>query len=140
MKEVFKKEHIGMTVYHVIHGKGKIVDFQSDEKYPLKIKFSEEYECFLPDGREFMHNRNPSLSFKEYHLPVGWDKPPLPDLPIDTPILVWDAISAKKIRYFAGFTDDGKVLAFKDGVSSNYTSIKIEWDNWELACKENIDR
>lgn len=58
---------------------------------------------------------------------------PLPDIEIDTPVIVWDFPQDKHRRYFSNFTN-GKIRCFLGGKTS-WSSVDgstQRWENWEL--------
>jgi hypothetical protein len=63
---------------------------------------------------------------------------PLPDLEVDTPVIVWDDSSEYRYkRYFSHYTNDGRIECFVEGRTS-WSSDKIShnttpWKNWELV-------
>lgn len=71
----------------------------------------------------FIVNINPELEKKE---------PSPPDLKVDDLVWVWnDSKKNKKIRCFAGFTDNQKILAWNNGETSVHNTITFEWEHWE---------
>lgn len=62
----FKDAYIGMEVFNIPNGKGKIVDILQDDIYNLTVRFEDEVtRNYLFDGRENSRDKYPSLFKKE---------------------------------------------------------------------------
>ena len=55
------------------------------------------------------------------------------NVPIDTPILVWDCDEDDKRRYYFAAFLDGKIYAWKNGATSWSAKGQIDWEHAELA-------
>ena len=85
MKDVFRKEHVGMKVYIKSGPSGVIKEFKEEEAYPVIVDF--ETDLAYPDtlsfttaGLIYKTDQESSLSFKPWVLPNDWDVPPDPDV------------------------------------------------------------
>jgi hypothetical protein len=56
---------------------------------------------------------------------------PYSDFKIDDKVLAWDDKSYKVKRYFAGISELGEPLTWKDGQTSFTTNEKTAWENCE---------
>ena len=99
IKEVFKPEHIGMTVYDYRYGKGTIIEYKENSNYPIKVKFKNMHARYTSEG-QFMDNYGKVfLSFKPWKLPKDWDVPPLSNYEEGEVIAVWDDGHESVVRY-----------------------------------------
>jgi hypothetical protein len=101
---MFKKEHIGMTVYDSIQfGKGKISQFYEYDEFPVVVTFPEGYrETYTIDGKRRKTDSIPTLSFTPYTL-QGYTIVPPRELPeVGEMILVkineWDWVVREYIK------------------------------------------
>ncbi|MBK8150828.1 MAG: hypothetical protein IPK58_22155 [Acidobacteria bacterium] len=75
------------------------------------------------------------LFFKEIHIPkAARVRPTRPDLKIDDRVLVNNAFPIEWVRgHFAGWTDDGYIKTFLDGLTSWTTDgATCVWTEWKL--------
>ena len=58
---------------------------------------------------------------------------PMPQLEVDTKVLVWDEIDQEKYRrYFSHFDAFGRICTFDNGSTSWSADTVSHWENWEL--------
>lgn len=78
-------------------------------------------------------NINPTLFWDEVKFSIP--KKPLPNLKIDTKVIVWnDEESVKYKAYLKSVNNDGKIVCFANGTTSFSSSGEVsEWDNYELV-------
>jgi len=107
----------------------------SNEKYHLKEKFGKQsYKLYTFEGKEYTKDKTPVLFWDEA-LPIVPPKKPLPDLKVDTRVIVCDDINCGKYRrHFSHFEPDGTIICFTNG-NSEWTSngSTTDWEHWELA-------
>ena len=63
-----------------------------------------------------------------------------PDLKDGDPVIVWDLPNGDRHRaHFAGWSEDGKILAYENG-QTKWTSYDkfMAWDYWRLPTKEEL--
>ena len=73
MKDVFRKEHVGMTVYYKHMGRGIITSYSDDAKYPVAVVFEDDLShkillTFTADGLLNSEDSEPKLSFKPFKI------------------------------------------------------------------------
>ena len=132
VKKVFKAEHVGMTVYFVSGEAGIIEEYTGADIYPVKVSFKKgetDIMRFTADGKTFLDDKVPSLSFVPWHPPEGWDEPPLPNWETDHLILVKMKEDEEwRTRYFSHWSNR-KAVCFDFGKTS-YTAEKDEKSEW----------
>ena len=137
---MFSKAKVGDVIYSMRNGEVRIVEINnSHATYPIRV----EYGSYLaPDTRWITLDgkEHSSDSMATYY----WAKPevtapskPLPDLAIDTPILVRNrSYGSWCRRHFAGFLENGIVTAWPDGMTSFSTQdvrgASVGWEEWIL--------
>ena len=131
---MFKDAKVGDKVWDVRRGWGEITNTKYIHDYPIEVIFPDsEYVTYSIEGKELLDDINPSIYWDE--LRIIPPKKPLPDLPVDTKVLVWDEGGNSKIRaHFHSFSEDGRIVTYSNG-SSSFTGdsrVKCLWRNWEL--------
>ena len=132
--KMFKDVKVGDKVWGIRRGWGEVSYIEHTGKYPIFVKFSSYVSGkFSTEGKEFVNDINPTLYWDEFRIVPP--KKPLPDLDIDTKVLVWDDGDVDKTRaHFHSFTKDGRIVTWECGCTSftdNGRQVCI-WDNWEL--------
>ena len=131
---MFKDAKVGDKVWDVRRGWGEVFYIEHTGKYPIYVKFDNSRNgTFGTDGKDFAGDTNPSIYWDEFRIIPP--KKPLPDLDIDTKVLVWDDEDDTKTRaHFHSFNDEGRIVTYSNGRSS-FTGedwVKAVWNNWEL--------
>ena len=136
-EKVFKKEHIGVEVYSSEYGRGKIIDYKEESNTPVVVGFVNGSKInYMSDGK-LLPNQKITLSFHEYYLPDNWYVSPLPDIPVNTLVFVWNNDKKQKVvRCFSHFTRFGEAVVFKEGRTYYDYALESTFKHWELACKE----
>lgn len=63
------------------------------------------------------------------------------NVPVDTPVLVWETEDIKHRRYFKNITGNGeRYICFVDGKTSWTTNETLSWSGCELANEEDIEK
>ena len=138
---MFSKARVGDEIFSMRDGPVRIVEINhSHANYPICVKYG---SCLAPDTRWITLDgkQHTSDRMATYY----WAKPeviappqPLPaDLAVDTPIFVRNHnFDSWHKRHFAGFTENGVVMAWPDGMTSfsieNEDIIPISWEEWML--------
>ena len=128
-KEIFK---VGDTVYHYEHGKGRVVQLEENNHYPVIVIFYEDRYAFTIDGRQ-SEGDSPTLSLTPYDLVNGGfsQERPLPDIEVDTLVYVRSKSSEEwRMRFFSHFGEDGKIRCFdwqQKSTETDYVTIWLEW-------------
>ena len=131
---MFEDVKLGDELYSIEHGWGVVIE-KSKETYSLFIEFKNYKTHFLPDGRSSTKSMHPTLFWDELKFEVP--KKPLPDLKVDTKVLVNSAKGSRKVkRYFKEFDKDGKIVCFAGGNTSWSNDGETTWDYWELVENE----
>jgi len=135
---MFNDIKLGDDVWSIEEGWGTVEAITGGD-YPLIAQFKYLRISFTLEGKRFMSSTNPTLFWDEIKFEVP--KKPLPDLKVDTPVLVWDEKGGeKKIRHFRKFTKKGKMVCFAGGVASQTNKCTHEWNYWELAEDNTKDK
>jgi len=128
---MFKNAKIGDRLYSVEDGWG-ILEAITDSDYPLIVQFKFQRVGFTIDGKRWKLSKNPTLFWDKIEFEIP--KRPLPNLEVDTKVIVWDFEGdLKKRRYFKEFNKDGKITCFISGATSLTANGTIKWKYWELA-------
>ena len=131
---MFEDVKIGDKVWSFTQGWGEVIeDVTEGVKYPIIVEFEDGINRFTADGKLYVRDKYQTLFWNE----VIFDIPnkPMPDLDIDTEVLVWnDEDEEKHERYFKRFDKYGKIVCFARG-ATNWESDGDEtvWEHWELA-------
>ena len=142
---MFSDAKAGDSVWSVLDGWGVITSVRGDCTYGVRVYFGdatkavnkyrvkEFSQSYTKCGKLHYEDLNPILFWDEIVFEVP--KKPLPDLEVDTKVLVWDVDKPKNklVRYFCSFDASGRVVVFQHGTTSfsceGYTEI---WSEWEV--------
>lgn len=136
MTTTFETAKVGDKVWSIVYGWGEISDILPHEKYPIEVTFNST-DNFYEDqytycGKALITLPSQSLFWDEIKI-VAPSKP-LPNLPIDTKVLVWKDGGDKIPRHFYRFDESGKAECYLEGQTSWTTDGGTAyWENWELA-------
>lgn len=130
----FETAKVGDRVWSITKGWGEIIRIDGGYGYPIEVKYdSTGYDTFTFGGYSLKTHVTRSLFWDE----IVIDAPvkPMPDLVVDTKVLVWNDPSDKHNRHFSHF-GAGCIWTFKYGCTSftsEHISATTAWGNWELA-------
>ena len=138
MTTTFETARVGDRVWSIEHGWGVVKRLERMFTNPMLVEFSGEvYVTYKLDGAQHSRHsqcRTQTLFWDE----VKFEAPqkPLPDLEVDTKVLVWgDNNNIKHRRHFSHFRD-GRIWTFDSG-STSFTKLHRNyvtgWPHWELA-------
>ena len=127
---MFKNAKIGDKLYSMEDGWGVLEDI-TDSDYPLIVQFKFQRVGFTIDGKRWKLSKNQTLFWDKIEFEVP--KRPLPDLKVDTKVIVWNSGEPKKKRHFKKFNKDGDIICFAHGATSWTMSGTFTWKYWELA-------
>lgn len=136
------KFKVGQRVWSMNGGWGKVVRIGSEEPYPVIVVHDEGQitHTFTEEGFWRKLHLRPSLFLDE---PENWPDPPppKPELKVDDKVWVRDLMSYQKHwkpRYFAGWSDDEKIMCFDRGATSFSagTTEPCKWDEYKLHEEE----
>lgn len=83
----------------------------------------------LGEWKDSLHEILPDGTLRKYV--------PLPELPVDTKVLVRDTDECPwKRRHFAEFGEDGRIRCWGDGATSFSSESVTNWEQWKLYEEE----
>jgi len=137
--KTFENAQVGDRVWDVKYGWGKIAKI-SKEDHLIIVDFDNDiiniYQFDGIDGKSNKTDLNPTLFWNESKIPEEAFEQQFPDLDIDTKVLVKEfAENEWQKRYFAGWTDDGKMKCWSDGRTSWTATDETDyfiWNYWKL--------
>lgn len=124
-----KKIRQGDIVWHSRMGFLKVGNINNDQRnnYTIRLEIG---STFTSDGKVTINDMYPTLFWKEQILDLSQ---PLPELEVDTKMLVWNAIGNKVRRYFSHFDKDGDIRVFVHGKTSFTADGDVTtFNNWEV--------
>jgi hypothetical protein len=128
------KINVGDKVWDIHHGWDVVIYLHSDLEY--KIETNSDF--YTSEGQYYSSDTFPTLFWNEFEVPKRAFIKPLPDLRVDTKVLVWNnGDTIKERRYFSHFYE-GEMYCFTNGVSgwTTKSAITTSWDYWELYEEE----
>ena len=135
MTTTFENAKVNDKVWCMRRGWGEIIHTLWGTRYPIQVIF--------PNGAFGTFTLGGLVNTGDTYQTLFWDevkiKAPeklmsvLPELPVDTKVIVWYDNMPKYKRYFSHFSPSGRVVCFDYGLTSWTTVQATEWDNWELA-------
>ena len=134
MTTTFETSKVGDRVWCIHSGWGEIRGTQWTDRYPISVYFPNgEFKTYTVDGLYTVDDITQTLFWDEVVIqaPVK----PMPDLEVDTKVLVWFHPEQKHSRHFSHFSD-GKIYTFDRGRTSftiPHDDYITGWDNWELS-------
>lgn len=137
----FKDSKVGDKVWNFRVGYGVIMGIHEGAYFPVVVEFVDGTQgSFTYDGRYYLKDLNPEL----FHSEVKFEVPskPLPDLKVDTKVLVWDKGAPKMRRHFSHF-EDGVIVCFPEGLTSFTVDIgenNVRWQYFEVVEDEQINQ
>ena len=138
MTDMFKDVKVGDCVYDILRGWGKVTDVR--EIAPsVRVDLDEGvWDWFYTDGKHRLEDLHPRLYWDEVDLPEPPSKP-LPDLEVDTPVLVTNGPIEVK-AHFHSHAPGGGVYVYSWGRSSHTAILDStglpmlgKWLYWSLA-------
>lgn len=139
MKSDFSHAKTGDKVWFLRKGWGEITDINFVWPYPIRVCIDGHTYGFTKDGKEYVSDVCPSLFWQEFEVPEKAFQKPLPDLAVDTPILVRDRENDSWFRKHFSHFENGRVVCFSRGKTSFTTSQTIYWKYWKLPETESED-
>ncbi len=137
MSTTFENALTGDTVYSTEFGYGEINSIAPNGEYPVHVKFKDYANWNIITFTTFGHELIGDL-----HQTLFWDKPEiiapeqpkkLPNIPVDTKMMVWRDESAKYERYFSHFDKMGVCHCFVYNFKSWSNKGTTPWKNWEVV-------
>ena len=124
----------GDRVWHTDFGWGVVLRTDMIGGRPIIVEFSQNRELFSIDGKLSEYSKYQTLFWDEIKFEIP--KKPLPDLKVDTKVLVWDMRGDAKVRrHLKEINKDGYAVCYEKGATSwsTTTFLTSSWENWELA-------
>ena len=134
----FSNAKVGDKVFCLLNGEGIICDINTTYDYPIRVMFNNIKEDYNYLGFLYETHFIPALYHNKFDIQIPEEaySQPLPDIAVDTPMLVWKSENSKRFkRYFKEFDKDGKVRCFSYGQTS-FTSdngLCNAWINYEIV-------
>ena len=129
----FEDAKAGDQLWSVEFGWGEVVSRDNVSK-SFTVEFNgDEFEtyCFKGSRKRPLREKMQTLFWDE--IVIEAPEKPLPDLAVDTKVIVWDCITPKTKRYFSHFSSSGKMMCFVNGMASWTTTVTSEWDHFEVV-------
>lgn len=138
---MFRNAKKGDKVWSIKFGWGTIAQIIKPSECPIGVDFKDSCRLwYCTDGRYSQDDILPSIFWNEFTIPDEAFKKPLPNIEVDTKVLVWyvnnGSISNKQRMHFSGFTEDGKIMVYQDGRTS-FSSAK--WLPSGKPCLQTFD-
>ena len=134
MTTTFETAKIGDRVWCMRSGWGEIRETDYSARYPIYVCFpNEEFKTYTSGGLYDEGDITRSLFWDE--VVIEAPTKPLPDLPVDAKVLVWDDSEQKFRRHFSHFRN-GDFYAFYKGRTSFTADGECDvtvWPCWELV-------
>lgn len=134
MTTTFETAKNGDRVWCLRLGWGEIRDTAWSARYPIYVTFpSGEFSTFTAGGLHCEEDISQTLFWDEVKIKAP--QKPLPDLAVDTKVIVWVRPGETFKRHFSHFEDD-QIITFDCGKTSFTTSGEYDetaWPNWEIA-------
>lgn len=133
--KMFTNAKVGDKVWDMKYKHGVIISINYTREIPLCVKFdSGHIKHYTIDGL-LVHIQ--TLFWQEFIIPKEAFVKPMPQLEVDTKVLVWEQIGQQKLRrYFSHFDDFGRICTFDNGSTSWSADTVLHWTNWELYEEE----
>jgi hypothetical protein len=133
MSTTFESASVGDRVWSITKGWGEITKILKHSSFPIHVKYdSTGYDTFTFDGYLIEAYIMRSLFWDEVKIEAP--KKPMPDLKVDTKVVVWGDDHIKYNRYFAGWCElTGLIMAYDYGATSWSAAGSSTWPNWELG-------
>jgi len=137
-KTNFTKLPVGTKVWSFRKGWGELteVNLRNSKYYQVRCFFANDNtRSFSASGHYSESEKLPELFLNEFEIPDEAYKQPLPDLEIDTKVLVRANPGHRWAhRYFKKFDSRGFLVAFREGATSwsSEGSVEIAWEYWKL--------
>lgn len=131
---MFRNVKVGDKVFDYLRQDWGAVKSIGTSLYSLEVEFNYgDTINYTLSGKLFQDYAVQTLFWDEVK-PIIPPKKPLPELEIDTKVIVWDEDRDKKHkRYFSHFDENGNIYCFSYGKTSWTKDYIVMWRNWELA-------
>jgi len=133
---MFKNAKIGDKVFDYLTQEwGIVTDIRNNHTYSLVVQFGDDKNqetSYTSSGKTLESFKVPTL-FWDKVKSIEPPSKPLPNLKVDTKVIVWDYKTEKNKKYFSHFDSDGKINCFTLGATSWSAIGTVAWSNWELA-------
>lgn len=129
---MFEDVQVGDYVWDSRKGWGVVDELVHSSHFPIRVDFGHDYDSYTLDGFYSIDDVHPSLFWGEIELKAP--PAPMPELEVDTEVVVWQDDGSKVRRHFSHFSEDWVLHAFVGGQTSFTGGGKTTaWDNWVIA-------
>lgn len=120
---------VGDKVFSLTNGWDIITGISDFASYPIETNET----VYTIEGKRYKDDLTPTIFWDE--ITVEIPKRPLPQLEVDTKVLVWNDNPNRKFNsYFSHFDENGSIYAFSGGRTSwSAKGVTSDWNHWELA-------
>ncbi len=129
MKDVFKNHKVGDKVWNLQTKKWETIEkIIKDSRYPIHTRYS----TYKKDGRASENAMIATIFPSKFKLVIPDEayQMPLPNLAVDTKVVVWNNIDGiRHKRYFAKFNNAGNIVCFPCGATS-FTAGLGKREHW----------
>jgi len=136
----FENAKVGDKVCTFEYGNGQIHAIRNHPEHPIQILSNlGVIKGYCREGFAY-HDRAVQTAFYGSKLPTfDIPPPPVPEPPMDTPVIVWNKGNTKLHRYVKGFNNDGFLETFSNGTTSFTDNGWTEtWRDWELYKEDEL--
>ena len=130
----FTKVPIGTKV-ETAYGHGEIVNTCADAVFPIEVMCGCRRRTYTKEGRRTEFDTRPTLFLAPFEWPE--QEQPLPDLAVDTPVMVRARGGDWRRRHFCRW-EDGRCVTFTDGLTSWSTKTTYPWSEWRLPTEAEL--
>lgn len=135
MTTTFETAKIGDKVWCITSGWGEIHDTGWSDRYPISVEFPDgEFRSYTLGGLYTEYDKTQSLFWGE--VVIEAPAKPLPELDVDTKVLVWNNSRAHASNAHFCCFENGKIYTYDNGRTS-FTRLLGDglkgWNHWELA-------
>ena len=139
--KMFTNAEVGDRVWDMKYKHGVIISTNCTREAPLCVKFdSGHIKHYTIDGllvyNSWYSNNIQTLFWQEFEIPKEAFVKPMPQLEVDTKVLVWGLGTQKLKRYLSHFDKFGTIWTFDNGKTSWSGDAVTPWTNWELYKEE----
>lgn len=139
--KMFTNAEVGDKVWDMKYKHGVIISTNYTRETPLCVNFDSGHnKHYTIDGllvyNSWESNNIQTLFWQEFEIPKEAFVKQMPQLEVDTKVLVWEIGQQKLRRYFSHFDDFGRICTFDVGSTSWSGDAVTHWTNWELYKEE----
>ena len=143
--KMFTNAEVGDKVLDMKYKHGVIISTNYTRETPLCVKFDSGHNKHYTIDGLLIYNNGESINiqtlfWQEFIIPKEAFVKPMPQLEVDTKVLVWETGKQKLRRYFSHFDNFGRIWTFGIGSTSWSGDSVTPWTNWELYEEEKDNK